>query len=365
MDTAQDITAADDPRWQAVTRRDGASDGSFVYAVTSTGIYCRPSCPSRPKRREHVHFYADAAAARAAGFRACLRCQPDEDRMSRRAEQVAAACRILAEAEAEPTLAELAAAIGLSPAYLQRQFKAELGLSPKGYMQALRRERLHESLETAETVTAAIFEAGYGSTARGYAATAGLGLAPAKLRKGAKGERIAYATAATGLGTLLVAATARGLCLIAFCAEDAAEAVLRKRFPQALLAPDAGALAQRLAQVVAFVEAPGAMPDLPLDIRGTAFQEKVWQALTRIPLGEVLTYAGLAQAIGQPTAVRAVARACATNDLAVLIPCHRVIGSDGSLTGYAWGVDVKRGLLARERDAAAGRDDWTASDKPA
>lgn len=336
--------------WQAVQSRDARADGSFVYAVTSTGVYCRPSCPSRPKRRENVRFYRDAHAAEVAGFRACQRCRPQAAAMSRAAELVAQACRLLAAAEREPTLAELASALAISPGHLQRTFKAELGLSPKRYALALRKQRLRDALPTAETVTAALLDAGFATPARGYAMTTRAGIAPARQRRGSPGEIVRHASARSSLGEVLIGATPRGLCLVAFVEPDAQAAELQRRFPQAECRPDAAGLQPLLRAVLAAIDDPAAAaPHLPQDIRGTAFQERVWQALAAIPAGETRSYAELAQAVGQPSAVRAVAAACGANALAVLVPCHRVIGKSGSLTGYRWGVERKRALLARER----------------
>lgn len=344
------LSRDDDPFWQAVTMRDAGFDGRFVYAVRTTGVYCRPSCASRPKRRENVSFHPDALAAEAAGFRACLRCRPDEARPDAALdEMVAAACQHIEAAETEPTLAQLSAAAGYSPYHFQRLFKERIGLTPKQYAKARRKLRLRDGLAGAASVTDAIYAAGYGASSRAYDDGDALGMTPRSFRQGAKGERIVHAMAASSLGPLLVAATARGICMIEFGEEPLLLQRLAARFPGAELAPADAAFADLVTRVVALVDAPGTTNEaLPLDIRGTAFQERVWQALMRIPAGETVSYAGLAERIGRPGAARAVARACAGNGIAVAIPCHRVVRGNGDISGYRWGVERKRALLDAE-----------------
>jgi len=345
---AADPPVSDARRWQAVCARDRAQDGRFVFAVRTTGIYCRPSCNSRRPRRENVAFYATPAEAAAAGFRPCKRCTPDRAGQAPHAQAVIDACAAIRAAEEEPDLGTLAAGAGLSPGHFQRVFKAQVGLSPKRYAMAVRKQRLREALPQAGTVTGAIFEAGYASASRGYADRAP-GIAPARLRNGAAGETLRYAAAPTSLGEIVMAATEKGLCLVEFADGRDPAAAVQARFPRAAVAPAGAALVDWLARVVARIDRPrDAAAPLPLDIRGTAFQEKVWQALTRIPMGETVSYAELARSLGQPGAARAVAGACAANRLAVVIPCHRVVRGSGDLAGYRWGTDRKRALIERE-----------------
>jgi AraC family transcriptional regulator of adaptative response/methylated-DNA-[protein]-cysteine methyltransferase len=343
-------------RWAALRRRDPAADGRFVYAVHSTGVYCRPSCAARPARPENVVFYATNAEAEQAGFRPCKRCRPDGPSQSdRRTEAVASACRLIEEAEEAPQLEELAAAAGMSPHHFHRVFKQVTGVTPRAYVQAHRAARVADALQQAGSVTEAIYEAGYGSSGRFYeTAGARLGMTPTSYRRGGAGETIRFAVGACSLGSILVAATERGICAILLGDDpDMLLRDLQDRFPKAdLIGGDAGFEAM-VAQVVGFVEAPGAGLALPLDIGGTAFQQRVWQALRSIPAGRTASYAEIANAIGEPAAVRAVARACGANSLAVAIPCHRVVRSDGGLSGYRWGVERKRDLLNRERKEAA------------
>ncbi|MEA1083942.1 bifunctional DNA-binding transcriptional regulator/O6-methylguanine-DNA methyltransferase Ada [Sphingomonas sp. CD22] len=333
-----------DAAWAAFACRDRARDGTFVAAVRTTGIYCKPSCPARHPRRENVSFLADGAAARAAGYRACLRCKPDD--VARDSRAVAEAIALIAAAEAPIGLAALAAAVGYAPHHFQRLFTRATGVSPAGYARALRAGRAADALQREGRVTDAIYDAGYGAASRFYADGAKrLGMAPSAWARGGAGVTIRWTQAATTLGPLLVAATDRGLCRVAFD-EDAT--ALAARFPRAEIAPGDDALAALAAAVVALVEAPGRDTALPLDVRGTAFQEAVWQALKTIPAGETRSYAQLAAAAGQPGAVRAVGTACGSNPIAVVVPCHRVTRSDGGLGGYAYGVERKRALLARE-----------------
>ena len=351
------LSRDDDQFWQAVKMRDAAFDGRFVYAVRTTGVYCRPSCASRPKRRENVSFHPYPAAAKAAGFRACLRCRPDDTRPDAALDDmVAAACQHIEAAETEPTLAQLSSAAGYSPYYFQRLFKDRIGLTPKQYAKARRKLRLRDGLAGAASVTDAIYAAGYGASSRAYDDGDGLGMTPRSFRQGAKGERIVHAMAGSSLGPLLVAATTRGICMIEFGEEPVLLQRLAARFPGADLAGGDATFAGLVMRVVALVDAPGSTSEgLPLDIRGTAFQERVWQALMRIPAGETVSYAGLAERIGRPGSARAVARACAGNSIAVAIPCHRVVRGDGDISGYRWGVERKRALLDAERLASKPR----------
>ncbi len=343
----------DEERWAAVMGRDRAADGAFVYAVATTRIYCRPSCPARRPRREHVRFFADPAAAARAGFRACKRCAPARAAGHAHTARVAAACRRIEAADEAPGLEELAAAAGLSPSHFHRVFKAATGVTPKAYAAAVRGERVRGELAAQPTVTAAIYGAGFGSSGRFYeGAAATLGMTPTAYRAGGAGETIRFALGECSLGSILVAASARGVCAIAL--GDDPGALLRElqdRFGRAELIGADPTFEGWVAKVVALVERPGGDLDLPLDVRGTAFQRRVWEALRAIPCGETRSYAQLAAALGAPRSTRAVARACATNALAVAIPCHRVVRSDGGLAGYRWGVERKAKLLAAERGA--------------
>jgi AraC family transcriptional regulator of adaptative response/methylated-DNA-[protein]-cysteine methyltransferase len=334
-----------DAAWAAVLRRDRRADGRFVTGVLTTGIYCRPSCAARHPRRENVRFFADGTEASAAGLRACLRCKPDE--VSREAAALDEALRLLAAAESPPSLAALAAAAGYSPFHLHRLFKRATGLTPAAYSRARRARTMTASLDTSERVTDAIYDAGYSGPSRFYAdAGARLGMTPSAWRDGGRGETIRWATAETSLGTMLVAATERGICRLSF---DEDEAALRRRFPKATIEPGGESMADLVRRTAAAVEAPERAHDLPLDVWGTAFQEAVWRELSRIPPGETRTYAQLAAAVGRPAAVRAAGTANGANHVAVLIPCHRVIRGDGTMGGYAYGLDRKERLLRRER----------------
>lgn len=335
-----------DAAWAAFAARDRSADGRFVVGVRSTGIYCKPSCPARHPRREQVSFHADGEAARAAGFRACLRCRPDDVARDRAA--VAGAIALIDAAEAPPRLETLARAVGYAPHHFHRLFKRATGVTPAAYARAKRLERAGAALTRGATVTEALYAAGYAAPSRFYDAAARLGMAPSAWAKGGRGVAIRWTVATTSLGSLLVAATARGLCRVAF---DEDEAALRARFPQADLHPGGPCLADLAARVVALVETPGGDAALPLDIRGTAFQEAVWQALRTIPPGETRSYAELAALAGAPGATRAAGSACGANGIALAIPCHRIVRSDGGLGGYAYGSDRKAALIARERDA--------------
>ena len=342
---------ATDPRWAAVLARDPAADGRFFYAVSTTGVYCRPSCPSRRARPEHVRFFDSADEAERAGFRACRRCRPRQpSAAAQQAALVAELCRYIDAAETPPTLDELAARAGLSPWHLHRVFKAATGLTPRAWAAARRAERVRGALQGALSVSEAIYEAGYNSGGRFYAeADERLGMTPGAYRAGGAQAEIRFALGECSLGSILVAQSARGVCAISL--GDDPEALLRElqdRFPAATLIGGDADFEVLVAQVVGLVEAPGTGAELPLDLRGTAFQQRVWQALREIPAGQTVSYAELARRIGAPAAVRAVAGACAANTLAVAIPCHRVVRSDGGLAGYRWGVARKRALLERE-----------------
>jgi len=341
-----------DPRFEAIVARDAAWDGRFVYGVATTGVYCNPSCAARTPRTHNISFHADCDAAEAAGFRACKRCRPrDGGRDVRIAKMIAEACRDIEGAEEPPLLEDLARRAGLSPWHFHRVFKAQTGLTPKAYAVAHRARRVRENLSDGQSsVTSALYDAGFNSNGRFYAASdAILGMTPKRFQKGGAGTDIRFAVAQSSLGAILVAESDRGICAIAL-GDDPAELVreLQDRFPKARLAGDDTAFDARVAQIIALVEQPRQGLDLPLDIRGTAFQQRVWQALRAIPAGDTLSYADLAQRIGSPKAVRAVAGACAANVLAVAVPCHRIVRTDGALSGYRWGVDRKRALLNAE-----------------
>ena len=338
-------------RWAAVAARDPAFDGQFFIAVDTTGVYCRPSCPSRRPNRANVRFYDTAEEAERAGFRACKRCKPTEPSLLHQyAEKVRTACRLIETAEAEPKLDELAAAVGLSPYHFHRIFKRVLGVTPKAYATAHRHKRVREELGRGATVTEAIYGAGFNSNGRFYATSSeSLGMTPSEFRSGGSKSEIRFAIGECSLGLILVAASDKGVCAILF--GDNAKTLrreLERQFPRARLIGGDPAFERLMSEVIGFVENPRAGLGLPLDIRGTAFQHRVWDALRRIPVGSTASYAEIARIIGAPKSARAVARACATNRIAVAIPCHRVVGSDGSLTGYRGGVERKRALLAKE-----------------
>ncbi|WP_203077126.1 bifunctional DNA-binding transcriptional regulator/O6-methylguanine-DNA methyltransferase Ada [Falsiroseomonas ponticola] len=344
-------------RWQAVLARDPALAGApFLYAVTTQGVFCKPGCPSRPPLRRNARFYADVAAAEADGFRACKRCDPKGDRARLHADAVAAACALIEKSETIPSLDALAARAGYARHHFLRLFRDITGVTPRSYAEGVRARRLQSALATGERVADAVAGAGFGSESRVYEDTARhLGMTPGAARRGGQGEVIRIARADSAMGPLLVGATAAGICFIGFNETPGAlEGDLRARFPQARIEEAPEALAEAIRQVTAFIEEPKAALALPLDLRGTAFQRRVWEALVAIPLGETRTYSGLAAAMGQPAATRAVARACAQNPVALAVPCHRVIGASGDLTGYRWGVPRKAALLAGERRAKAG-----------
>ena len=346
--------AAHDGWWEAVTRRDAGADGAFFYGVRTTGVYCRPACPARRPRRENVDFFESAAAAERAGYRPCRRCRPQGDTLdARRAEAVASACRVIERSDEAPALDALARAAGMSRFHFHRVFKAMTGLTPRAYAAAHRARRVRSGLDGSGTITSAMYDAGFNSSGRFYASTpARLGMTPSDFRDGGTGAEIRFAVGECSLGSLLVAATRRGVCAVALGDDpDSLTRDLQDRFPRAALAADDPEFDRWVATVVGMVDSTGAGGALPLDIRGTAFQERVWRALAQIPAGTTVTYAAVARAIGAPGSTRAVARACAANHLAVAIPCHRVVRSDGSLSGYRWGVERKRTLLEREAQA--------------
>jgi AraC family transcriptional regulator of adaptative response/methylated-DNA-[protein]-cysteine methyltransferase len=349
--TATATTTAADARWAAVAARDARADGSFVYAVRTTGVYCRPSCPARAARPANVSFHATPADAERAGFRACKRCRPDQPPgASRQAATIAALCRFIEASDQVPTLADLARRARLSRFHLHRQFKAATGVTPRAYAQAQRARRVRAELRARRTVTEAIYGAGFGSNGRFYASSSRLlGMTPTAFRAGGADEEIRFAIGECALGALLVAATDKGVCAI-FLGDDAEELAheLERRFPRARLIGGDARFERLVATVAGMVERPRAAVALPLDIRGTAFQQRVWQALRDIPAGATATYADVARAIGAPAATRAVGAACGANPVAIAIPCHRVVRSDGDLSGYRWGLDRKRALLARE-----------------
>lgn len=339
----------------AVLRRDRRADGAFVYSVRTTGVYCRPSCPSRRARPENVEFHDTAADAAAAGFRPCRRCRPDlEPGRDDDVHRVAAACRLIERSPTRPALATLAAYAAMSPSHFHRTFTRIAGVTPAAYFDTVRQQRLRDHLRKQPSVTDAIFSAGYSSTSRFYESSPGpLGMTPSAYRRGGAGEILRYCHAATSLGGCLIAWSERGVCAILL--GDGAqelEGELRRRFANASLTPAPDRHQALVQQVVEFIDDPAASPELPLDVRGTAFQRRVWDALSKIPAGQTASYGEIARRIGRPTAYRAVAGACSANPLAVAIPCHRVVASNGDLGGYRWGLDRKQALLARERSSA-------------
>jgi len=345
------VAAIHDPRWDAVVARDPAADGAFFYAVKTTGVYCRPSCAARLPRPENVRFYATRAEAEQAGFRPCKRCRPDQPALvQQHAAKVAELCRRIEKAEQAPSLNQLAEHAGLSPHHLHRIFKAVTGLTPKAYAAAHRAKRIRRQLDRSHTVTEAIYDAGYNSNGRFYEESNQLlGMTPTKYRAGGANTEMRFAIGECSLGSILVAQSERGICAI-LLGDDPEELAreLQDRFPRAHLIGGDAEFERLIAKVVGFVEAPRLGLDLPLDVRGTAFQQRVWQALRQIPAGKTESYADIANRIGAPKSVRAVGQACGANPLAVAIPCHRVVRTDGGLAGYRWGVERKRTLLERE-----------------
>ncbi len=343
----------------AFEARDRAMDGRFVIAVRTTGIYCKPSCPARRPRRENFEILATGAEARDKGYRPCLRCRPDD--VSRDEQAIARAVALIEASEVPPRLDALAQAVGYAPHHFQRLFTRAIGVSPAAYARALRAQRLTDSLDQKGRITDAIYDAGYEAPSRAYADARGrLGMSPSDWRKGGEGKTIRFAVAESSLGPLLVAATDKGLCRISF---DEDEAALRARFPRARIVPGDEAFAALVGDVVALVDDPARQADLPVDVAGTAFQQAVWAALRAIPAGETRTYSQVAAAVGRPAAVRAAGSACGDNGLAILIPCHRVLRTDGSLGGYAYGLERKERLLDKERFSRGSADDGERGDR--
>jgi AraC family transcriptional regulator, regulatory protein of adaptative response / methylated-DNA-[protein]-cysteine methyltransferase len=343
-----------DPRWAAIATWDPAADSEFYYSVKTTGVYCRPSCPSRLARPENVQFHNTREDAERAGFRPCKRCKPDQlPLVEQYADKVATICRLIENAVIEPNLDELANNASLSAYHFHRVFKAVTGLTPKAYAAAHRAKRVRSELDRSGTVTAAIYDAGYNSNGRFYEASQQiLGMTPSNYRAGGVNTQIRFAIGECSLGAILVAMSDRGVCSISLGDDpDTLVRNLQDRFPQAELLGGDNEFEQLIAKVVGFVEAPALGLDLPLDIRGTAFQQRVWQALREIPVGKTVSYTDIAHRIGSPRSVRAIAGACAANTLAVAIPCHRVVRNDGSLSGYRWGIERKAELQRRESKA--------------
>lgn len=349
--TPQEPAAAEERYWTAVKARDRSFDGKFYYSVATTGVYCRPSCPARLANRGNVAFHASCRDAEAAGFRPCKRCKPTEPSLhDRYAQKVGDTCRLIETAEEVPRLEVLAEAVGLSPYHFHRIFKAIAGVTPKAYAIAHRQKRVRENLKRSNTVTEAIHEAGFNSSGRFYANSAEvLGMTPSDFRSGGTNAEMRFAVGQCSLGSILVATSDKGIAAI-LLGDDPETLVhdLEDRFPKATLIGGDREFEKIMAKVVGLVEAPATGLDLPLDVRGTAFQHRVWKALRDIPVGTTATYSEIAERIGMPKAVRAVATACAANKIAIAIPCHRVVRNDGSLSGYRWGIDRKRTLIARE-----------------
>lgn len=345
----------DDPRWQLILDREKAADGRFWYSVSTTGIYCRPSCPSRAAKSENVTIHDSLEEARATGRRPCRRCNPEGSSTTEENAALAeAACRTMAAADGPVVLAQLANAAGLSPSHFHRMFKAAVGVTPRAYASALRATRVREDLRTAGSVTEAIYAAGFGSNGRFYEKSESLlGMTPGRYRAGGAEETLRFAIGQTTLGALLVASSDKGVASI-LLGDDPDELArdLQDRFPRAILVGGDEGYEQLVARVVGMIEAPGGAHDLPLDVRGTAFQQRVWAALRELPAGTTATYSEIARRIGSPSSTRAVAGACAANAIAVAIPCHRVVRNDGALSGYRWGVERKRTLIEREAEAA-------------
>lgn len=354
MPTARDksVRPTEDPRWNAVIARDSQQDGEFVFAVASTGVYCRPSCPARRPRRENVKFFTRPEHAEKAGFRACLRCLPRALSGNPQSDFAKEICRYIEQHLDEPiTLAGLGKIFQQSPFHLQRRFKSAIGITPREYADSCRLRVLKRNLQSGDNVTRAMYDAGYGSSSRLYEKTASqLGMTPDKYRRGAIAATVRYACADSPLGRMLIAATDRGICSIQFAHSDA-ELIegLRREFPFAARKPDDSRLQSLISSVLEKMKGRELNAALPLDIRATAFQRRVWAHLQSIPFGQTQSYSQVAKAIGQPTASRAVARACATNPVAVAIPCHRVVREDGSESGYRWGLERKKKLLKMEQ----------------
>ncbi len=341
-----------DPRWKSLAARDADADGTYVYGVTSTGIYCRPSCPSRRPRADRVRFFNTRTEARQAGFRACKRCRPDTVGLAQPGVEAVrrASAYLASHADQQVTLGQLARISAMSPHHLQRRFKAMVGVSPREYQAAVRAGKLRASLRDGRDVTTAIYEAGYGSPSRVYeAAPTGKGVTPSRYRRGGTGMRIEYSTVSSALGRVLVAATADGVCAVKLGDSDTSLVRdLRREYPSADLHANVKARTEWVKAIVDHLGGVAPSLDLPIDVQATAFQWKVWRALQKIPFGETRTYSTVAKAIGQPTAARAVARACATNPVCLIVPCHRVIPAAGGTGGYRWGAERKERLLSAE-----------------
>jgi AraC family transcriptional regulator, regulatory protein of adaptative response / methylated-DNA-[protein]-cysteine methyltransferase len=343
-----------DKRWASVVARDSQADGEFYYSVTTTGVYCRPSCPARLARPENVRFYKTREDAERAGFRPCKRCKPDMPSLAmENAAKIADVCRLIERSEEPTTLEHLSQHAGLSAYHFHRLFKATTGLTPRQYAAAHRAQRVRSKLSESSTVTQAIYDAGYNSNGRFYEeSNEMLGMTPSNFRSGGARTEIRFAVGECSLGSILVAKSERGICSILLGNDpDALTRDLQDRFPEANLIGGDSEFEQLVAKVVGFIEAPAIGLDLPLDVRGTAFQQRVWQVLRKIPAGSTASYADIAARIGLPKSVRAVAQACGANAIAVAIPCHRVVRSNGGLSGYRWGVERKRSLLEREARA--------------
>jgi AraC family transcriptional regulator, regulatory protein of adaptative response / methylated-DNA-[protein]-cysteine methyltransferase len=352
---ANDMVRSNDNRWQAVLARDANQDGRFVFAVSSTGVYCRPSCPSRRPRRENVAFFHKPDDAEKAGYRACLRCRPKATGANRQTEMVKAVCRYIEQHLDEPiTLSRLGSEFRQSPFHLQRSFKAVLGISPRAYADSCRINQLKRNLQAGHSVTRAMYDAGYSSSSRLYERTASqLGMTPDSYRRGAIAAPIRYTCTSSPLGRMLIAATQKGICAIQFAdSDDELEHGLKHEFPFAVRRRDDAALEDWKQNLLRQIHGQKLNSSLPLDIQATAFQRRVWTYLQSIPFGATRSYGQVAKAIGQPTATRAVARACATNRIAVAIPCHRVVRTDGDMGGYRWGVERKKTLLDLEQATA-------------
>jgi AraC family transcriptional regulator of adaptative response/methylated-DNA-[protein]-cysteine methyltransferase len=349
--------STDEQRWQAVRDRDERANGRFVCAVRTTGVFCRPTCSSRLALRENVEFFPTSSAAQRAGFRACKRCQPDVDRKSPDAEAIARACRLMEQSRNGHDAESLAAAVGMRPSKFHRTFKSLTGLTPKAYAIAQRSQQLRTTLPKSASVGSAVHAAGFNSTGRFYETSArSLGMTPRAFRAGGSGETIQFTFGRCSLGLMMVATTERGICFLAL-GDDRADLTkqLQAEFPNAALAPSDRDFDRVVAKITAQVDHPSKALDLPLDVRGTAFQHRVWKKLTEIPRGKMRTYTQIARSLGKPNAIRAVARACATNPVSLLIPCHRVVRTDGSLAGYRWGIERKALLLKAERNSSTGR----------
>ncbi len=349
METIMRNSSNGEHLWAQVMARDAKSDGRFVYAVKSTGVFCRPSCPSRRPRRENVEFFTTPGEAQSAGYRACLRCQPEQP--NAQLGKIKAACRFIDQhLEDSLHLPEMAAQVGLSPFHFQRLFKRTLGISPRQYQQGQRARKYKQALQTEARITDAVYEAGYSSSSRAYENGNGhLGMTPTSFRRGGEGVQINYTIIPSELGRILVATTARGVCAVRFGAKASdLESELRQEFSAATLRRDDRALQPAVEAIRSLVSGSPSLSQVPLDIQGTAFQQRVWQAIRQIPPGETRSYTELAKQVGTPQAVRAVASACARNPVALMVPCHRVVQKSGKLAGYRWGLDRKAALLRTE-----------------